>query len=173
MNHPANSDVDTDVPQRTVGIGEYDTTDEGARLVSFGLGSCLGVALFDLRAGVGGLIHIKRPSISGKTTTKKSMFADAGISVLCSKLEASGASRGDISAKMAGGADMWNFTHGSSGDPASIGDRNIQAATDTLDELDIPIVAKDVGGDEHRSVCFVGSTGELIVELGSDDCYSI
>ena len=163
----------TNTSQRTVGIGDYDVTDSGAHLKTFGLGSCLGVALFDERVGVAGLIHIKRPVMSDQDSTERATFADSGIRLLCSKMEERGTSRRNITAKLAGGADICGFTYTKSDDSGGIGTQNIEAAVDTLSELNISIVGKDVGGEEHRTVCLIGSTGELIVETGSDSRYSI
>jgi chemotaxis protein CheD len=80
------------VPRRHVSIGEYAVTDAGCELITYGLGSCLGVALFDSNAGVAGLAHVKRPSGS-RRQSDDAVFADTGIRVLYSEMQSQGATR--------------------------------------------------------------------------------
>ncbi len=135
------------------------------QLYSLGLGSCVGVAIYDPAAKIGGLIHILLPSIKeieggGHSRTK---FADSGIYDLVDTLIKSGASRARLKAKMAGGAAMFAARNSPSGE--TIGKRNVQSCRDTLRSLGIDLVAYDVGGNKGRTVYFDVETGALTIKV--------
>ena len=174
MTHPTDSDIGLDCSERDrrkVGIADYEVTSSEDELVTYGLGSCVGVTLFDKRATVAGLIHIKRPSIDDQNNSQRATFADSGIKLLCQKMNEKGAAQRRLEAKIVGGFTTWEFTFSDSG--GSIGDRNVEQATETLAELGIPIIAKDVGGDSSRSLFFDGGSGALTIKMESDECYMI
>ncbi|MFB6179276.1 MAG: chemotaxis protein CheD [Halorientalis sp.] len=143
-----------------VGIAEYEVTTAGADLTTSGLGSCLGIAMYDETAGVAGLVHIMLPSAAEVDDSNEAKFADTGIELLIDEMEQVGASTRRIEAKVAGGSDMLDFSENGSG----IGVRNIEQVEETLSDLDIPIVSQDVGGDHGRSLKLDGSTGDLTVK---------
>jgi len=143
-----------------VGIAEYEVTTSGADLTTSGLGSCIGVALYDPVGTVAGLVHVMLPTAETVDDSKEAKFADSGIERLVEELEAAGAARTDLEAKIAGGSDMLDFSENGSG----IGVRNVEQVHDTLEELDVPIVAEDVGGDHGRSLRLDGTSGELTVK---------
>ena len=134
-------------------------------LYSLGLGSCVGVAIFDPLAKIGGLIHILLPSqkefVGGAHTSTK--FADSGIVELVEAMVRAGAARYRLKAKIAGGATM--FASKSSLEISSIGKRNVQSCKDTLKALGIQIVAQDTGGTRGRTVYFDVETGELRIKM--------
>jgi len=143
-----------------VGIAEYEVTTAGADLTTSGLGSCLGVAMYDDVAGVAGLVHVMLPSAAEVDDANKAKFADTGIELLVEEMEREGAARRRIEAKIAGGSDMLDFSESGSG----IGVRNTEQVEATLTELDIPIVSRDVGGDHGRSLRLDGNSGDLTVK---------
>jgi chemotaxis protein CheD len=143
-----------------VGIAEYEVTTSGANLTTSGLGSCLGIAMYDETAGVAGLVHIMLPSADEVDDTNEAKFADTGIELLVSEMERAGASTRHIEAKVAGGSDMLDFSQNGSG----IGVRNVEQVEETLDSLNIPIVSQDVGGDHGRSLKLDGNSGDLTVK---------
>jgi chemotaxis protein CheD len=158
--------------RRHVAIGDYAITDTGCELITYGLGSCLGVALVDSAAGVAGLAHIKRPTTfkrpntSGQQATTDAVFADTGIRLLFGEMRSCGATRRHTVAKLAGGIGM------DASRPAvgtGIGRRNIEQARDTLATLDITVAGTDVGGTAVRSVFLDGSTGVLTIETTGGD----
>lgn len=144
-----------------VGIAEYAVSTSGETLVTSGLGSCLGVALFDGDHGVAGLAHVMLPETNGTKPDNLAKYADTGITELVRTMVHHGADARNMTAKLAGGSDMFEFS--AAGDQ-SIGERNGVAARATLDDLDVPVVAEDVGGDYGRSLQFIGTTGELVVK---------
>lgn len=149
-----------------VEIGEYEVTDSGNRLVAYGLGSCVGVALYDQKARVAGLIHIKRPTTPTGTECNRAAFADTGIRMLFDQMRTHGATAHHTEATVAGGIDTGGAA---SAVDMNIGQQNIRQARQTLDALDIPISESAVGGDEMMSVYFDGETGEVSFETNSTD----
>lgn len=148
-------------PERVkVGIAEYEVTANGATLTTSGLGSCVGVALYDQETGAAGLVHVMLPVAEEMDDGKPAKFADTGTELLIDELEATGANRRTIEAKIAGGSDMLDFSDGGSG----IGDRNVKQVKETLAENSIDLIGEDVGGDHGRSVRLDATTGEFLVK---------
>ena len=143
-----------------VGIAEYEVTTSGADLTTSGLGSCLGIAMYDDGAGVAGLVHVMLPSADEVDDANEAKFADTGIELLVEEMKGKGAATRRLEAKVAGGSDMLDFSENGSG----IGVRNFEQVEETLDQLDIPIVSQDVGGDHGRSLRLDGATGDLTVK---------
>jgi len=154
-----------------VGVAEYYVTHNPHVLASYGLGSCVGVALYDDKRRIGGLAHIMLPD--SKSMTKKGnpgKFADTAISAMVEEMERLGSKRWDIKAKIAGGACM--FTIPGAVNPRNvpgpclgmqIGDRNIDAAKDALKELKVQLVSEDTGGSYGRTMRFDISDGKVTV----------
>lgn len=147
-----------------VGIADYAVTTTGAVLTTTGLGSCLGICLFDRTAGVAGLIHVKLPTADSNVDGDRPTFVDSGIDLLVEEMERQGAVRDRLTAKIAGGSDMFGFSDVTSG----IGNRNIERAKEHLAARSISLVAEDTGGDHSRRLQFDGHTGELVVESTTD-----
>lgn len=143
-----------------VGIAEYEVTTADATLTTSGLGSCLGVALYDGEAGVAGLVHVMLPSADDVEDPNAAKYADTGIETLLLDMERSGAERERVRAKVAGGSDMLDFSENGSG----IGVRNMRQTESTLDDLGVPLVSEDVGGDHGRSLRLDGASGDLTVK---------
>ncbi|RDI70769.1 chemotaxis protein CheD [Halopelagius longus] len=140
-----------------VGIADFAVGTGETTLVTSGLGSCVGIAVFDAQQSVGGLAHAMLPTADGDENDAK--YVDTAVPALVGAMEKEGAVPGNLRAKLAGGATMFEFTSAEE----SIGDRNVVAARDTLDSLDIPLVAEDVGGDYGRSLQFSVRSADLRV----------
>jgi chemotaxis protein CheD len=151
---------DGDPDRVKVGIAEYEVTTDGAVLTTSGLGSCVGVALYDAETGAAGLVHVMLPAADKMEDDDAAKFADTGTELLIDELEARGASRRDIEARIAGGSDMLDFSESGSG----IGVRNVEQVRETLAAYDIPIVGEDVGGDHGRSLRLESRNGDLVVK---------
>jgi len=160
----------TSEPERIkVGIAEYEVTTDDAVLTTSGLGSCLGVAIYDDVAGVAGLVHVMLPTAEDMDESNDAKFADTGIEIMVEAMEAEGASRPRMKAKAAGGSDMLDFSENGSG----IGVRNIEQVEETLEAFDIPLLDTDVGGDHGRSVRLESDTGDFIVKSANDDASTL
>jgi chemotaxis protein CheD len=140
-----------------VGIADFAVGDSESTLSTSGLGSCVGIALYDPRAGVVGLAHAMLPEGEGKSDVAK--YVDTAIDALVDAMRNEGASQGRLVAKLAGGSTMFEFKS----TDKSVGDRNVDTARATLTALRIPIEAEDVGGGHGRSLELDGATGALHV----------
>lgn len=149
----------------TVGISDLKVCRAPDVLVTYALGSCIGICIADELTGIGGLSHIMLPdstqSLSGKDMPMR--FADTAVPMLIDQLVGMGAGRGRLKAKIAGGAVMF----ATSNDRFNIGERNIVAVTEALKKANIPIVAKDVGLDYGRTVFFYPETGIMEVKAAA------
>lgn len=145
-------------PERVkVGIADFAVGADETMLVTSGLGSCVGIAVFDAHRSVGGLAHAMLPYADGDDDEAK--YVDTVVPALVEEMKREGAAPDNLRAKLAGGATMFEFTSAD----GSIGDRNVLAVREMLDALDIPLVAEDVGGDHGRSLRFSVGTFDLRV----------
>ena len=118
-----------------------------------GLGSCVGIVLYDERKKIAGMLHIMLPDSSlGKSDRiNVAKFADTGIYALMELLKAEGVRPMALKAKIAGGSQMFQF---GSSDTIRIGPRNVEAVKQELKRLSIPIIAEDTGGSSGRTIEF-------------------
>jgi len=174
----ANPNPGQSAPTIKVRIAEFKIASAPALLKSYGLGSCVGVALYDPQARIGGLAHVLLPAwFKGKGQEARAAsraplprnplkYADLALEQLLRRLLEQGGSAERLSAKIAGGANMFSSlipppTSGPG--KASIGDRNVKAVRVELKRLGIPLQAEDVGGEEGRTLELDTSTGALRV----------
>lgn len=151
----------------SVDIAKMEIAHSPDQLYCLGLGSCVGVAVYDPVTGVGGLLHVLLPSMgefksAGGVRTK---FADTGIADLVDKVVGAGGLRSRLVAKMAGGAAMFEVKGGSVNDLLAIGRRNVQSCGETLKKLGIGLVAQDTGGSRGRTVIFDLASGSLTIKM--------
>lgn len=146
-----------------VGMADLNICTSPDALTTLGLGSCVGVAVYDPAKKIAGLAHVMLPdSTAIKNNMNKAKFADTGIEILIQKMEALGAVRSRMVAKLAGGAQMFAFNNTS--DLVRVGERNVEASKKKLSELRIPIVAQDVGLNYGRTVELYSETGEFLIK---------
>ncbi len=141
-----------------VGMGEAKVALGEDALRTLGLGSCVGVTLFDVFAQVAGLAHIMLPS-APLNTEDVFKYADTAIPLLLEQVLREGAYRNRIGAKVVGGAQMFAFSKGL--DLVRIGPRNVEAIFTQLEMLRIPVLASDVGGHFGRTIQVKCDTGEV------------
>jgi chemotaxis protein CheD len=140
-------------------MAEYTVAKPPNVLVTLGLGSCIGLALYDKYSKVSGLIHFMLPASNGKKNTAK--YADTGIPFLIEEMVKNGAKKRNIVAKLVGGAKMFSF--GEENSVMNIGKRNSKAAKEILKDEGIKIVAEDIGEDFGRTMRFYSETGDVLV----------
>ncbi len=146
-----------------VGMADLSIAKEPDILTTLGLGSCVGIALYDPSTKVGGLAHIMLPdSKQIKNNENKAKFADTAIEVLVQLMLKEGARKNRLIAKIAGGAHMFEFKN--MDDMMRIGTRNVSAVVQILNEMHIPIVAQDVGENYGRTIELHTLTGVLRVK---------
>ena len=147
-----------------VGISEFKTAQAPQTLVTYALGSCIGISLYDERTNIGGMAHIMLPDsrlFQGNGRIHRMKFADTALVDLVSDMMGRGAALRHITAKIAGGANMFHME----GDGmAAIGKRNIESVKCALHEMRIPLIGEDTGKDFGRTVFFELMTGRVRVQ---------
>lgn len=132
-------------------------------LTTLGLGSCVGVALYDPVTKVSGLLHCMLPdSTQIRNNSNLAKFADTGIDELVKQMVEIGANRARLVAKIAGGAQM--FAVSSTNEALRVGERNVEAAKKKLRELNIRLLSEDCGLSYGRTVEFYSETGEYLIK---------
>ena len=143
-----------------VGMADLKTCVSPDGVTTLGLGSCVGIALRDPVTKIGGLAHIMLPDSTAIRNASQNVakFADTGIEELVLQMEKLGAKRNRIVAKIAGGAAMFMANRS---DVVQVGRRNVEATEAKLQQLNIPILAKDTGANYGRTVTFFPETGDF------------
>jgi len=146
-----------------VGMADLKTGKNPDSIISYGLGSCVGIALYDPQAKIGGLAHIMLPdSNQARATDNKAKFADTALPVMLDEIIRMGAVKSRITAKIAGGSQMFSFVQAT--DIMRIGDRNAEAVREVLKSLSIRLLAEDVGGNYGRTVELLLDTGVFVIK---------
>jgi len=143
-----------------VPVGEYAVSAAPNILTTSGLGSCVGVAIYEARLQAGGLAHIASPD-KGGLGMQPTGHADIAVPAMVADLEAMGGVRTFMVAKLAGGGEMFGFEVT---DMMDIGKRNLYAVRDVLAGEMVRIVAEDVRGNRPRSMVFDLASGEIVLE---------
>ena len=137
-----------------VGIADINVVSPPNTIRTTGLGSCVGIILFDQVKKMAGMAHIMLPdsSLSKTPTLNEGKYADTAIKSLYDMLIKNGANGKALKAKIAGGAQMFKFSSGS--EMMRIGPRNVERVKEELSALKIPLLASDVGGSSGRTIEF-------------------
>ncbi len=155
-----------------VGMADLNVCVSPDRITTLGLGSCIGIALYDPVTKIGGLAHIMLPdSTTIRNNSNIPKFADTGIEELVKQVTRRGANRSRLVAKIAGGAQMFGFN--SNSEMVRVGERNVQATKKKLAELRIPILAEDTGKNFGRTVIFYPETGDFVIRAVGKQEYKI
>ncbi len=145
-----------------VGMADLKLATTPDKLMTAGLGSCIGICIYDKSVGKGGLAHIMLPSSTiARNNVNHAKFADTATVLLIEELEKMGCSRSRLLAKYAGGSQMFKFSGES--DIMKIGIRNAQAVEENLNKHRIRIMAHDAGGNYGRTITFDPKSGDLLV----------
>lgn len=148
-----------------VGMADLKVCRYPDNLTTIGLGSCIGIAMYDPSTKITGLAHIMLPDstimVGGITNIAK--FADTAVPELLDKMIKEGANKSRIWAKIAGGAKMFSNATVSA-NAINVGERNAQASIDALKKAGIQIIAKDVGLNFGRTVEIYSENGEYLIK---------
>lgn len=148
-----------------VGISDLNIVRVPDVIATYALGSCVGICLYDAETRIGGLAHIMLPwskeNSSAAENTRR--FADTGITELIRLMCASGVKQYRLTAKIAGGAQMFK----TNSNLFNIGERNVEAVKTVLDSYRIPILAEQTGLDFGRTVFFYPEDGIMEVRSAS------
>ena len=119
-------------------------------LAIHGLGSCLGVAIYDPEKGIGAMAHIMLPcNLTNSVQSKPGKYVDTAINEMVGDLEKRGCDPETLVAKICGGSRMFKTQRDKKN---CIGVKNIKLARKMLKELGIRIIAEDVGGNYGRTI---------------------
>lgn len=146
-----------------VGMADLKICKAPNTITTLGLGSCIGLTLYDPVAKVGGMVHYMLPdSTQVRNNGNIAKFADTGIDELLKRVLAAGASKQRLVAKIAGGARMFEVSGLS--EVGNIGARNAEAAKTILKQKGIRLVAEDTGLNYGRTVELNCETGEFYIK---------
>ncbi|MDY3796784.1 MAG: chemotaxis protein CheD [Agathobacter sp.] len=146
-----------------VGMADLKIAKAPDLLTTLGLGSCIGLTLYDPVSKVGGLVHYMLPdSTKLKNNTNIAKFGDTGIRELYKQVVANGANPKRLVAKIAGGAKMFEVSGLSN--VGNVGERNAEEAVLILKELNVPLIARDTGLNYGRTVVLDCSTGDYLIK---------
>lgn len=146
-----------------VGMADLNVCLPPNAITTLGLGSCVGIVLYDPGKKISGMVHVMLPdSTKIRNNENIAKFADTGIEELMRRLQELGALKKSLVAKIAGGAQMFAFS--SNNDMLRVGDRNVEATKQKLKELNIPVLAEDTGANYGRTIEFYPENGELLIK---------
>lgn len=148
-----------------VGMADLKVCPYPNAITTLGLGSCVGIALYDPVTKVAGLAHIMLPdSTQIRNNENKAKFADTGISELVSQMVKAGANKERLVAKIAGGAQMFAFHNVNNSDMVRVGERNVESTKKTLKMMHIKLLSEDTGLNYGRTVEFYSETGDFLIK---------
>ena len=150
--------------EHTVRMGEYAACRQAdGVLVALGLGSCIGLALIDRRAGVAGLAHIVLPAGTPAPGDPPVKYAPSGVPFLVERVIALGGRRSSLQAVIVGGASMF-----ATSSALEVGQRNSRAVIEELNRARIGVAANDTGGKKGRTIRVYVGDGRVTVRLAGD-----
>jgi chemotaxis protein CheD len=154
--------------QYTVGISEMMTsTDPQDILVTYSLGSCVGLALYDPTVPIGGIVHCMLPLSQmdpAKAAKNPAVFTDTGVAMLIQAMLDGGAQKRRLIAKVAGAAKLLDEQG-----TFNIGQRNYTVLRKVLWKNNILIAAEDVGGTIARTLYLHMNDGSTVIKsLGKE-----
>ena len=155
-----------------VGMSEMQVSGDTTTVLScLGLGSCIGLSLYDPFAHVGGVAHIVLPSAPDGRNTPYPKYADTAIPHLIEELLKLGATKRNLAAKIVGGARMGLIPGQHS--IFKTGERNIEATQAALASAGLSLAASDTGGNKGRTMRLFVGTGNVTVSTGGGDVREI
>jgi chemotaxis protein CheD len=151
-----------------IGVGDLAVSNNQQTVLStYALGSCIGVAVYDPEVRAGGILHLMLPESKispGKAAAQPAMFADTGLPMLFRKLTGFQVAADRLVLFVAGGASVIQGT-----DPFRIGERNIRATLDYLQQHGYNVRASQTGGSINRTIHLEVSTGMLLLKTAGSE----
>ena len=146
-----------------VGVADYKvSTDPGAQLVTYALGSCLGITFHDPNRKIGGLLHAMLPDskLHRGQSVREPMFIDTGVPLILNALARAGASRRDLRCKVFGGAQLLTADQF-----FRIGSKNIDAFYALSRSISLDVDVWEVSGRVNRTIRLLNNSGEVLVKV--------
>lgn len=147
--------------QISVGIADMKITRQEGILITYALGSCIGISFYDPMIKLGALLHIMLPEKNQTGDANVYKFADSGIRETLRKISAFGAVKGRLVCKIAGGAKMFDMK--GPGGLGNIGERNANMVKKILQSEGIRISGEDTGANYARTMLIDVATGVVKV----------
>jgi chemotaxis protein CheD len=148
----------------TVSVSDARASNDPADvLATYSLGSCIGVALYDSAAHIGGLLHFQLPSSTidpARSVQNPLMFADTGMAHLLAAVEKMGANKRRLKVKLGGAAQMLNDNN-----LFNIGRRNHAAIRKVLWQHGLLIDGEDIGGNVPRNMYLNLADGSVQIKM--------
>lgn len=149
-----------------VNMAAMEISQAPGRLITRGLGSCLGITLYDPVKKIGGMVHPMLPDIEkARIKSNPSRFVNSAIRNLIEELDKRGCVRNQLVAKVFGGAHMFGFV--TSDSILNVGQKNIEMAQMVFKEMDIKIAVQEIGGSFGRTIELFLETGKVLVKTVS------
>lgn len=142
-----------------VGIADMKLTRMEGTLITYALGSCIGIAFYDPAIKLGALLHIMLPQMGTMDSSNVFKYADTGIAETLRKIQAFGGRKDRIVVKIAGGAKMFELK-GDSG-IGNIGLRNAESVKSILRVERLRLIAEDIGSNYARTMLLDVATGRV------------
>ncbi len=136
-------------------------------IVTYALGSCIGIVVYDPIARVGGMLHYMLPDSTldeRKAKENPAMFADTGIPSLFKACYGLGAEKKRMIVKVAGGASILDDTNF-----FRIGQKNIMAMRKIFWKNNVMIAVEDTGANHNRTVRLEMATGKTLVKTSGGE----
>lgn len=150
--------------RKVVGVADLAISNsQDDYLVTYSLGSCIAVVIYDPVVKVGGMLHYMLPESSldaEKASKNPAMFADTGISLLFRQSYQYGTKKDNIVVKAVGGAQILDENG-----VFNIGKRNYVAMRKIFWRNNVMIAAEHVGGSVNRTVRLEMSTGRVFIKV--------
>lgn len=143
------------------------TDDPNATLITYSLGSCIGVSIYDPVAKIGGLLHYMLPEASldqEKARQRPFMFADSGIPMLFKKSYEIGAKKQRLQVKVAGGSQILDDNG-----YFNIGKRNYAALRKLFWKNNVMIDGEDIGGSVNRTMSLNMQDGKVLLKISGKE----
>jgi chemotaxis protein CheD len=143
------------------------STAQDDTIITYSLGSCIGLTLFDSEKRIGGLVHCMLPLSkidAAKAEANPFMFIDSGVSAFLQTLFDQGAQRKTLVAKVAGGAQIMDDKG-----LFNIGERNNTVVRKMLWKNNILISGEDVGGSTPRTMSLDLATGKTVLKISGEE----
>lgn len=161
-------------PKKALIIGMADmlsSNDASAQLVTYSLGSCVGVTVYDPERKVGGMLHAMLPDSNlniARAKDRPYMFVDTGLPALFHAVMGLGGTRSRLIVKLAGGAQFLDEKK-----VFNIGERNVQATLAMLARNGMPLTGRDTGGHSSRTLRLDLATGNVTVDVPGEELHPL
>ena len=145
----------------TVGIADMKMAKGSGVLITYALGSCIGLCFEDPVLHLGALLHVMLPMNMEAGRKNAFKYADTGIRETLRQMTGKGAQKSRITVKIAGGAKMFEVSGG--GGLGNIGQRNIESVHAILKRENLRLSGEHTGGTVARTMLFDVVTGQACI----------